>query len=385
MKKIKVAEIITRMDWAGSPDIIRIICDSLTGDKYDVKLVIGQTRHPSAGTKEFLAKFKDNVIVIPFLRREINPFFDILAFFYLYRILTREKFDIVHTHTAKAGALGRLAARLAGNCRVVHMPHGHNFYGYFNPVGSKLVVLIERFLSRVTDKIVTLSELEKKDMVKFGVAKEGKIRTMLPGIALEFRNIGSGRNSSKKKEFGYGIDQKIVGMVSRLEPVKGPEYFIEAAAKVAKRIDNVRFLVVGEGSLRKRLESRAEEKGIGGKIVFAGWRDDALDIISFLEILVQPSLNEAIGRVLIEAQGLGIPVIATKVGGIPAVVRDNVTGILVPAGDTEKLTAAICDLLENTEKRLSMSAKSREWIDEKFSSETMASRIDSLYTEMVSK
>lgn len=385
MKKIKVAEIITRMDWAGSPDIIRIICGSLSADKYDIKLITGRTAYPSAGTKEFLEKFKKNVIVVPFLRRDINPFFDALALFSLYRILARERFDIIHTHTAKAGALGRLAAHLAGNRHIIHMPHGHNFYGYFNPVMSGLVIMAERALSNITDKFLLLSELEKDDMARFGVAKGEKVKIVLSGIDLKIKDSGPKDASLKKKEFGFVTGQKIVGMVSRLEPVKGPEYFIEAAVKVAKKIDSARFLVVGEGSLRKKLEDKAESAGIGGKIVFTGWRDDVLDIISFMDILVQPSLNEAIGRVLLEAQGLGVPVIATRVGGIPAVVRGNITGILVPSKDPDKLALAVCGLLEDDERRTGMSKAAREWIDEKFSSKKMAGEIDSLYTEMASK
>ncbi|MDD2689989.1 MAG: glycosyltransferase, partial [Candidatus Omnitrophica bacterium] len=150
MQKIKIAQIITRLDWGGSADIIRILCESLPADKYEIKLIIGKTLHPADKTKSFLKKFKDNVIVVPWLKREISPLFDFLALFNLYLILIKEKFDIVHTHTAKAGALGRLAAHLAGNRKLIHMPHGNNCYGYFNFVVTRMVVWIERFLSKYT-------------------------------------------------------------------------------------------------------------------------------------------------------------------------------------------------------------------------------------------
>ena len=382
MKKVRGAQIVTRMDWAGSPDIIRIICASLKQDGYDVKLITGPTKNFSAGTKNFLEEFKNDIIVIPWLRREANLFLDSLSLMKLYLILLKEKFDIVHTHTAKAGALGRVAAYLAGCRRIVHMPHGHNFYGYFSPFISMLVKRLERFLARFTDGFVALSDLEKEDLLKFGIAEDKRIRVVPSGMNLQFKGIDRVEALRKKEELGFRLDERIVGMVSRLEEVKGPEYFIEAAEMVARRTEGVRFLVAGEGSLRRKLENRVKELGLGDTVIFTGWRDDALEIISFLDILVQPSLNEAVGRVLLEAQGLGIPVVATKVGGIAEVVKEDVTGILVPSRDTEELADAICGLLEDEGKMSSMSKSARKWVDEKFSVEMMLKEINSVYKEV---
>lgn len=384
MSKIKIAEIITRLDWGGSPDIIRILCQSLNRDKYEVKLIAGMTRYPTDKTRKFLEEFKDNFISVPCLRREINPFFDALALFKLCRILAKEEFDIVHTHTAKAGALGRLAAHFSGSRRIIHMPHGNNFYGYFNYFTSKLVILAERILSRYTSLFVALSNLEKRELIEYAVAPEEKIRVVNSGLDLEFKNIGQDDAFLRKRSFGFDSNQRVVGMVSRLEPIKGPEYFIESIPQIIKKSIDTAFLVVGEGSLRKKLEKRAKELGLKDRITFLGWREDILKIIAFLDILVQPSLNEAIGRVLLEAQGLGIPVVATSVGGIPEIVRDGVTGILVPPKDSERLAEAVSGLLLDEEKRSGMSRKSKEWVDEKFSAQRMLKDIDTIYQEIVS-
>ncbi len=383
MERIKIVQIITRLDWGGSPDIIRMLCESLDHDKYEIKLIIGTTRHPAEKTRSFLKKFKDNIIVVPWLKREINPFFDFLALFNLYLILIKEKFDIVHTHTAKAGALGRLAAHLAGNRRVIHMPHGNNFYGYFNFLTSRLVVSIERFLSKYTSMFIALSELEKKELMEYAAIAIEKIKVIPSGLDLEFKNIDLSSHHKKKRDFGFNLEQKIIGMVSRLEPIKGPQYFIEAIPEVIKNNAEAAFLIVGEGSLRRKLEDRARELGVSRKVVFAGWREDILEVISFLEVLVQPSLNEAIGRVLLEAQALGIPVIATRVGGIPEVVKDGITGMLIPPKDSKKLALSICQLLENEQKRSEMSKHAREWIDERFSATKMIQEFESLYKEIL--
>ncbi|MCM8796424.1 MAG: glycosyltransferase family 4 protein [Candidatus Omnitrophica bacterium] len=382
MDRLKIAEVVTRMDWGGSPDIIMTICTALDKTRYDIKLIIGPTEHPSVSTKKFLEEFKNNLIVVPWLRRDINPWRDLFAFFRLYSIFRREKFYLVHTHTAKAGALARPAAYLAGTRRIIHMPHGHNFYGYFNPVTSRLLIFIERFLSRFTTKIVVLSESEKRDLVEFGVAEKSKIRGITSGLSLGPKDRDSDLRESKRMEFNLSSAQKIVGMVSRLEPVKGPSYFIRAVRGIAEENPQVKFIIVGDGSLRRRLERDVKRWGLNGRVIFTGWRDDVLDIISFLDILVQPSLNEAIGRVLIEAQGMGVPVVATRVGGIPEVVRENITGLLVPSRDSEKLKLAISSLLKNEKLRNAMSAAAREWVSERFSVKKMVSEIDSIYSEV---
>lgn len=386
MKKIKIAQIITRMDWAGSPDILRMICRGLPGEAYDLTLISGPTRFPSRQTREFLQDFPGSrLIILPCLRRDINPFFDLPAFFRLYAILAKGKFDIVHTHTAKAGALARPAARLAGCRCIIHMPHGHNFYGYFNPLFEKLIILAERFLSGFTDKFMVLSELEKIDLIKFKVAAAQRITVVSSGLDLDFKKISHDSALEKRKEFGFTPGQMIVGMVSRLEPVKGPVYFVRACAELQKKYPQLRFIIVGDGSLRPQLEKLAGRLNLQEKLVFTGWREDCLEIIAFLDILAQPSLNEAIGRVLLEAQGLGVPVVATKVGGIPEVVKDGESGILLPQQDHQALARAISQLIDDPAKRLAMSKSAVSWIDEKFSSRKMLREIFGLYQEAMSK
>ena len=378
--RFKVAQVITRMEWGGSPDIVRIICTSLRENGYDVKLIMGPGKHFSGKTRAFLDGFKDRTVIIPSLRRNINPFLDFLALARLHAIFRREKFDIVHTHTAKAGMLGRIAAYLVGTPKIIHMPHGHNFYGYFGPFMSKSIVVLERFVARFTDKIVVLTKLEKKDFLDFEVKGSEDIDIIPSGLELnDFHGVDNGEKEWKRNQLGLNSFEKVVGMVSRLEGVKGPEYFIEAAKEVAERINNVKFLIVGEGSLRSSLERQTEKLELEGKIKFLGWREDALEIITVLDILVQPSLNEAVGRVLLEAQVSGVPVVATGVGGIPEVVREGITGIIVSPRDSNALADAVCNLLEDEKKRKEMSGEARKWVRDKFSSVKMMEEVLRIY------
>ncbi len=370
---------ITRLDWGGAPDIVRIICTRLDADSFDVRLVTGVTLNPSAKTASFLRELGGRVTVIPRLERNIHPLRDLLALIQLLGLFRREKFDIVHTHTAKAGALARIAAFLAGVKVIIHTPHGHNLYGYFGPLGSKMVVLLERFLSVFTDKIIALTELEKNDLLGYKVARREKVEVIYQGIHLEeYFNVSQDKEAFKAA-FGIGKDEAVVGMVARLEPVKGPVYFLRACIEVARTHQNVKFIMVGEGSLRAGLEAEIKQAGLKDRFVLTGWRDDAPRIISMLDILVLSSLNEAVGMALIEAQAEGVAVIATKVGGTAEIVRDQQTGILVPAENTAELSHAITHLLNDPDKRKRMGQSGREWVKERFGAQDMVKRIRALY------
>lgn len=379
MKKIKIAQVITRLDWGGSPDIIRLVCKSLDPDRFDITLITGPSKNPSSMTENFLAEFKNRVITVPQLQRDVKPLDDIIALFRLYRLFRKEKFDIVHTHTAKAGALGRIAARLAGRAGVIHTSHGHNFYGYFGPAKSKLVIMAERFLTHFTDRITALTDLEKKDLSSYNVARPEKVDIINSGLELElYRNVKADKNGRRDK-LGIKSGSVLVGMVGRLEQIKGPGYFIEAAVSVAEKCPQAEFLVVGEGSLRYKLESRCRELKISDRVTFTGWREDIPEILPGLDILVLPSLNEAVGRTLIEAGACGIPVVATKVGGIPEIVKDMETGILVPPGDADGLARALISLIEDNDKRQRMGEMARFWADDKFSASRMVASFSDLY------
>jgi len=178
--KIKLAEVITRLDWGGSPDIVRIICSYLDHNLYDITLITGKTHYPSLKTRDFLKKIGQRTIWVSQLKRNINPLNDLSALIKLYLIFRSENFDIVHTHTAKAGVLARIAAHLAGNSIIIHTPHGNNFYGYFSPFFSKIIVMLEKLLASITDRIVVLTELEKNDLLKHKVTNSKKNQPDLP-------------------------------------------------------------------------------------------------------------------------------------------------------------------------------------------------------------
>jgi glycosyltransferase involved in cell wall biosynthesis len=381
--KIKIAQVITRMDWGGSPDIVRILSNRLDTLKFDVWLIYGATEHPSLKTKQFLKFFEDRAVFIPHLVRNLSIISDILAFIELYNLFRKEKFDIVHTHTAKAGTLARLAASLAGVKVIVHTPHGHNFYGYFSRLASICVVLIEKFLAIFTDKIVALTQLEYQDYLKFKLAGPSKISLIYQGLELDEYRVADSVAQKTREELKIRHEEQVVGIVCRLEPIKGAGYFIEAAREVLKSFDNLKLVIVGEGSLRKDLENMVKQWGLSDRFIFTGWREDVASVMSIFEILVLPSLNEAVGMVLIEAQSLGIPVIASRVGGIPEVVKDKETGLLVPSADYRSLAAAIKQLLADKGRLLRLGKQAKVWVNGRFRAEDMVETISQLYQKLL--
>jgi len=370
--KIRIAHIITRMDRGGAPDIVRLLAEKCDPLRFEVTLVYGLTREPSDATRWLLASLKDRTIMVPSLRRALNPFFDVCAFFSLYRILKKGRFDLVHTHTAKAGVLGRITARLAGVRAVVHSPHGHDFYGYFGSFGSFWVVWVERWASRFCDCIHVLTQLEKGDMVVRRICPAEKIRVIASGVSAPAQDAALRAPS----------ETSCVGFVGRFETVKGPEYFIEAAAEIAAKFPRVRFLMAGDGSLRADLEKQARRLGLGDKLTFAGWVEDVDTALRQIDILVVASLNEGVGRVILEAAARGIPSVATRVGGIPEVVRDNETGILVASRDAKGLAGAVLRLLQDTAMYRRLQEAGMRLVREEYSEGKMIAEFTHLYNEL---
>lgn len=382
-RKIKIAHIITRMDRGGAPDIVRILFERLDPALFELTLIYGQTVLPSEKSREFIRALGVKAIFIPELRREIHPFFDALAFVWLVKILKRGKFDLVHAHTAKAGVLGRIAAKLAGVRGVVYSTHGHVFYGYFGGLGSILVVLAERCGSLFCDKIHVLTGLEKKDLLKFRICPEDKIEVIYSGVEFEALRLAP---SMPCDVSGAGREHKNVyrvGMVGRLEPVKGPGYFIEAAQIVFASLPATEFFVVGDGSMRAELEKLVLEHGLNHKIIFTGWLEDTAGLIKTLDLLVLPSLNEAVGRSLLEAQAAGVPVVATRVGGVPEVIREGITGVLVEPKNSQQLARAILGLLQDENRRREMGEAAKTWVDERFSDRVMVEKFANLYLALI--
>ena len=391
MGKIKVFHIITRFDKGGSAENTFLTLMGLDKERYDVILIRGlslesnMTVHESEAIENNLGELEREgirIITIPELVRRIHPYCDLKALFILIRIFHRERPHIVHTHTSKTGILGRWAAFFAGVPVIIHTPHGHIFWGYFGRLKTMVYILLEKISALITDKLVMLTEQEKRDHLGVHVAPEEKFTVVHSGVNLgHFKNVPVDPFEMKRK-LDIPEDSLVVGTAGRLTPVKGPEYLIHAAKEITAARQGVSFVFLGDGELRDQLEAMVEQLGLKENVKFLGWWQDVADVMSVFDIFVLPSLNEGMGRVLIEAMVLGKPVVASSIGGIPDLVIDGENGFLFPVGDIEALVARIKDLLNDSGKRENM-GNSGQRLAVKYSSDEMVGKIDILYGQLL--
>lgn len=383
MNYIKIIHVITRLDKGGASRVLLDIAKTLNKGQFSIKIISGRTSDEQEDLKKFSKQTGIEIIFIDSLRRDINIFLDIFALFKLLNIFKKEKPDIVQAHTSKAGFLSRIAAKLANVPAVIYMPHGHIFYGYTNPFLTYIYVLLERFAAGFCDYIVTLSNIESEEFLSKGIGRSGKFLTIHNGIDLKnYQTINGNRLEELKKEIGFPLATPVITVISRLEPVKGVEVFIGALEELSKSVFQFKALIVGSGSLRQGLEKKAKSLNLGEKILFLGQRDDINEIIFLSDVVVNPAMNEGLGLVILEAQVLGKPVVATKVGGVPEVITDNQTGILVPVGDPKAMAGAISRVLKDKDLAASLIREAKKRVEIEFSKEKMISKFENLYLNL---
>ena len=356
----KVLHIITRLDRGGSAEAVMQLVEGLQRDGYPVKLVTGRTVEPQEDLSAFSRRTGVPVISVQELKREVGPVDDLIALGKLMRLIGRERPEIVHTHSSKAGILGRSAARLMGCPVIVHFPHGHVFYGYFGRLRTWAVILVERLAARITHCIFTLTELGKREHLRFKVAEPEKFVTVPCGIDLAKFSSPRRSPAEVRAEFGFSPSDIVAGYVGRLVPIKGCEYFLYALELTRRRRSEIKGIIVGDGPLREELEELAKGLGLSESVVFAGVREDIPEIMHALDLFVLTSLNEGLGRVLLEAMACGVPVVASRVGGVAEIVLHRETGLLVPPKDPEEIAGAILEILNDGEKAELFSRKGRE-------------------------
>jgi glycosyltransferase involved in cell wall biosynthesis len=394
LKKIRVIHIITRLDKGGSAETTLLTVSLLNRERYEVFLIHGLTLESNMGSEENeavqhdLAMAEDKgvrVFVIPTLVRRLSFTNDIRAFISIYRLIRLIRPHIVHTHTSKAGFLGRLAAYLAGVSIIIHTPHGHVFHSYYGWVLTNTFIFAEKISSFVTNKIVALIKREKEEHLEAGIASPEKFAIIHSGVMLDDLVNKSIDAKARKKELGIPQGYNVVGTIGRLVPIKGYKYLISAAKKIVEKIDKTAFVIVGDGYLKLELEKHAEALGIRKNIIFTGWRADSSDVLCLFDIFVLPSLNEGMGRVIIEAMALGKPVVASSVGGIIDLVRNGENGILVPPRDSDALGKALLQLIRNRELAEELGKNGKAMVYPKFDISVMLKKIDGLYESLLKR
>ena len=389
---IKIMHIITRLDMGGSAQNTLLTSRELAG-KYRTVLVHGLARESGMTAAEQAAltalkaeAFHRGVKFLPLasLVRRIRPFSDLCALLALAWHLWVERPDIVHTHTSKAGILGRLAARLLRVPHVVHTPHGHVFHGHFGRPTARVFLAIERAFSALTDKLVAISDGERRDYEALGVTAAAGVLTIHSGVDVELFSAAGPDPSAKRRALGLDPLSAIVGFAGWLLPIKGPMHLLNAMARVWERHPDTVLVMVGKGEMEAELRERAAALGAEGRVLFLGWREDVNELMPLFDAFVLPSLNEGMGRVLVEAMAAGVPVVASRTGGIPDLVRHGETGFLVAPRDEAALAGGICALLDNPARARRMGAHGKRQCSE-FSLTSMVAKLDALYEDLLGR
>jgi glycosyltransferase involved in cell wall biosynthesis len=387
-ERVKVLRVIARLNMGGPALHVAYLTAGLEKRGYDTTLAAGSLARGEDSMAFVAEGLGVEVVRIDELGREISPLRDLLATFKLARLIRRERPQILHTHTAKAGTVGRVAALLAGSRRppiVVHTFHGHVLRGYFGPVRSLLFRLLERWLASNTTALVAVSPQVRDDLVALGVAPRERFAVIRLGIELDERVAAQqdGRLESRRY-LGIPVDRFAVGWVGRMTAVKRTDDVLVAFKALRAGGVDACLCMVGDGPDREQLERRAHELGIVRDTLFLGYQEDVAPLYAAFDALVLPSGNEGTPVSAIEALAAGRPVVATRVGGVPDVVRDGEDGFLVEAGATDELADRLARLARDPALRDQMGKQGRERVLPRYAVDRLVDDVDRLYQSLLS-
>ncbi len=382
VRRVRVLHVITRLERGGSTDNTLLTAAMADRQRYEVHVAAGPRPGAPSPLEQRAQQAEIRWIDVPDLCRAIRPLRDLRALLQLLRIVRNGRYDVVHTHTSKAGLLGRLAAWFGRVPCVIHTPHGHVFYGYYGPIISRFFVLLERLAARLCSRIVTLTERGARDHVEYGVAGPDKFAVVHSGIAFPEQSSWHQERDRLRAEWGIAAEATVIGTLGRLTAIKGQADLIVAFAELTEGGTDRWLLLVGDGEERAALEELATRCGVGDRLVWAGWRDDVYAALAAMDIFALPSINEGMGKALVEAMFVGLPCVATRVGGIPEIIRDGEEGMLVDPSSPLQLAAALGNLLADAELRTRCAAAARRRAVA-YSAEAMVRSIERLYEEVL--
>jgi len=382
-RRVKILHIITRLIRGGADENTILNIRGLERDKYDVDLIVGGESDPK------ILDHLDgiNINIISALKRNILPWWDIIALLQLIRCIKKNDYLIVHTHTAKAGFLGRIAAKLAGTPIIVHTLHGTTFHDSINPVAKKIYVALERFVAYFTDKFISVGDDLKKIYIDKKIGSADQYTTIFSGFDIdafiEAGCLSEDLRAQELKNLGISKENIVIGSVSRLEPRKGHVYLFQAAKKVVDQFPNAKFLIVGEGDYRSKLEQQVEQFKLADAIKFLGYRSDIAKIISLFDVFLLTSLWEGLPRVLVQAALLGKPIVTFDVEGAREVVKDGVNGSVVPLRDVDFLAQKLLMIIENLDLARDMGSRGYEIVGDYWAAKTMIAKTKQVYEELM--
>jgi glycosyltransferase involved in cell wall biosynthesis len=383
---IRVLRVIARLNMGGPAIHVANLAAGLETRGYHTTLVAGSLARGEDSMAFLAERLGVTVVSVPEIQREVSMLHDARSIVRLAALIRSERPHIVHTHTAKAGAIGRAAALLAGDARppiVVHTFHGHVLKGYFDPARTAFFRQVERTLARASDVLIAVSPEVRDELVDLGVAPREKFTVIRLGIPLEDR-LGDATADLDYRHL-YGIPPRafVVGWVGRMTGIKDTGAVLEIVRAARERGVDAVLCMVGDGPDRERLEQLAHDLEIARACYFVGYQPDVAGFYRLFDAFVLPSVNEGTPVSAIESLASGTPVIANRVGGVPDVVRDGTDGFLVEPGDVEGAAEKLAALAINSELRTTMGESGRARVLERYSVARLVDDVDRLYRALL--
>lgn len=384
---IRILRVIARLNMGGPALHVAYLSAGLRTRGYGTTLVAGSLARGEESMAFVAQDLGVPVIRLNALKRDISPLRDAMSVIRLANLIRVQRPHILHTHTAKAGAIGRLAALLAGDARppiIVHTYHGHVLRGYFDPLRAAAFRQIERWLGRVSTVLIAVSPQVRDDLVRLGVAPPHKFAVVRLGIRLDQRipSESNGRAETRRL-MGIPDERFIVGWIGRMTGIKRTDDVLLALRKLRERGVDASLCMVGDGPERDHVERKARELGIVRHTLFLGYQEDVAQYFAAFDAMVLPSANEGTPVTAIEALAAGRPVVATRVGGVPDVVRDGEDGFLVEPADVDALADRLTTLAHDPKLRERMGAAGRARVLPRYAVDRLIDDMDRLYRELL--
>lgn len=382
---IRILRVIARLNMGGPTLNVSYLTKGLEERGYETTLVAGRLARGEDSMAFAAQELGVEVVQVPQLHRELSPVYDPVSVRRLVQEIRRLRPHIVHTHTAKAGAVGRLAALLAGDARppvLVHTFHGHVLRGYFDPMRTELFRETERFLARHTTRLIAVGPQVRDDLVALGVAPPEKFSVIRLGIDLTGR-VTDGDGAGLRRLFGVPPERFVVGWIGRMTGIKRVPDVLAIFRRLLDLGIDAELCLVGDGPERSRLEQRARELGISRRTLFAGYQREIAPYFDLFDAFLLPSANEGTPVVAIEALAARRPVVATRVGGVPDVVREGVDGFLTDVGDVDAAADALATLARDEGLRRRFGEAGRERVLPRYRVERLVDDVDALYRELL--
>ena len=381
---LRICHVITRMIVGGAQENTLLTCRDHLEKGHEVALVTGPTAGPEGKLLQKQPLPGLEILEIPALVRELRVGADFRAYRDLRRLFRARSFDVVHTHSSKAGILGRMAAWRERVPVVVHTVHGQAFHPYQAAWRNRIYILAERFAARRCHRIYSVAQAMIDQCVAARVAPPEKYQVVYSGMDMD-AFAGAKADAGLRARLGIPPDALVVGKVARLFELKGHEYLVQAAPTIVERFPNACFLLVGDGNLREPIENEAARLGLRERFVFAGLvaPSEVCRYTALMDVLVHLSLREGLPRTVVQALASGVPAVGFPLDGTPEVILEGRTGHLCPTGDSAAVAEAVCGLLGDPERRRAMGAAGRELVLERFSWRRMGQILEDEYRRLL--